>query len=124
MGKKGKNVYQERPQSAQELRLLETQNQMMKAGIDVQKQQDDRSQQMYNDWRNNYQGMETGEISGNANRANGYSNNPNIMSRDQFNQMHGDETARLASLQDRLAGMNQNMSEPTRTTTSSTKGGR
>lgn len=87
MGKKGSNktTYEERPLSAQELRLLETQNQMMQQGVNIAQQQEDRSQQMYGDWKNNYQGIETGEISPTATRENGYSNNPNIMTREQYN---------------------------------------
>jgi len=90
MGKKGNNVTEnyERPQSAQELRLLETQNQQLQAGVEVAKQQDARAGQMYQDWQNNYQGIETGEMSPTANRANGYSNNPNIVSQEQYDMQH------------------------------------
>lgn len=117
MGKKGsKTTNIERPQSAQELRLLETQNQQIQAGIDIAKQQDDRSQDMYNDWQNNYQGMETGEMSPTANRANGYSNNPNIITQKDYDGYQG----RLSELQRQLEQSQQGGTSQG----SRTKGGR
>lgn len=107
MGKKGssKTVYQERPQSAQELRLLETQNQMMQQGINIGQQQEDRSQAMYEDWKNNYQGIETGQIRGNAERANGYSQNPNIMSKEDYSKFKTDYDTKMAALRKELEGL-------------------
>lgn len=74
MGKKGKNTttYQERPQSAQELKLLETQNQMTQAGIGIAREQEDRSQAQYDQWKDTYLPLETGAMAAGANRGNGY----------------------------------------------------
>ena len=53
MGKKSTtNV--ERPQSAQELQLLETQNQMMQSGIAVAQDQEARSAEQHKIWKDNY----------------------------------------------------------------------
>lgn len=84
MGKKGsKTTNIERPQSAQELRLLETQNQQLQAGIDIAKQQDDRAQEQYQNWQNAYQPIETGMIMQGATRENGYSDPSMIAGPDQ-----------------------------------------
>ncbi len=60
MGKKGSNTTQniERPQSAQELALLETQNAMQQQAINVAQQQEDRSNEQHNLWKENYLPME------------------------------------------------------------------
>ncbi len=71
MGKKEtKNV--ERPQSAQELALLETQNQQLQKGIAVAENQEARSQEQHEDWKRAYLPMETGMIGSGATRENGY----------------------------------------------------
>ena len=56
MGKKGDNktVNQERPISQQELRLLETQNQQLQKGIAVAENQEARSQEQHDIWKDNY----------------------------------------------------------------------
>lgn len=95
---KGTTKNYERELSPQELQLLETQNQMMQQGINIAQQQDDRSQSMYSDWKNNYQGIETGEMSPTANRANGYSNNPNIKTKDE----HSKYQSQRAELQKKI----------------------
>ena len=51
---KGSTTNVERPQSAQELALLETQNQQLAAGIDIAQQQEDRATETHNVWKNNY----------------------------------------------------------------------
>lgn len=72
MGKKEtKNI--ERPQSAQELRLLETQNAQLQAGIQVAQDQEKRSNEQYKEWQSAYAPMETGMIAQGATRENGYS---------------------------------------------------
>ncbi len=88
MGKKGDNktTYEQRPLSSQELQLLQTQNKMMEAGIGVAQQQEDRSNAIYNDWKNNYLGIETGAISPTANRANGFTNDPYTVTADEYAQ--------------------------------------
>ena len=63
MSKKGgSTTYQERPLTEQELSLLSTQNDMMQQGIDIAKQQDARSQELYQDWRNTYRDMEQNDL--------------------------------------------------------------
>ena len=58
MSKKGSTQNIERPQSAQELALLETQNDMQQQAIDVAKQQEGRSQEQYQTWKDSYLPME------------------------------------------------------------------
>lgn len=118
MGKKGGDTtYQERPLSAQELQLLNTQNEMLKAGIGVAQQQENRSNAIYDDWRNNYLGMETGEVSAGANRSNGYSNNPNILSADQYAAKKAEYEQNLARLTGELGTMNTPAATQTQTQT-------
>lgn len=114
MGKKGKNTttYQERPLSTQELKLFDTQNRMMEKGIDIAQQQEDRAERMHDDWVNNFRGIETGEMSMTANRANGYSNNPNIITE-----------AQRDSYQNRLAALNRQEHQLRSGGGSRTKGG-
>lgn len=82
MGKKStKNV--ERPQSAQELRLLETQNAQLQAGIAVAQEQEKRSNAQYKEWQSAYAPMETGMIAPGATRENGYSDPSRIAAVDQ-----------------------------------------
>lgn len=122
MGKKGSNTYQERPQSAQELRLLETQNQMLGKQIDIGQQQENRSQSAYDDWVQSYRGMETGEINAGANRANGYSNNPNIIQPDEYAQKKSEYESQLAKLTSELEGLRSPQPTQQTPTTSSVKG--
>lgn len=57
MGKKSTtNV--ERPQSAQELQLLETQNENIQRGMAIAEEQDARSAEMHKNWKDNYLPME------------------------------------------------------------------
>lgn len=70
IGKKGGDTYQERPQSDQELTLLSTQNDMMQQGIDIAKQQDARSQELYTDWKNTYRDMEQTDLKNAVQNAN------------------------------------------------------
>ena len=74
MGKKGggevKNY--QRPLSPQELRLLETQNQMRRSGIAVSNDQEKRSMDQYRQWQQTYQPIETGLFKPGATRATGY----------------------------------------------------
>lgn len=60
MGKKGKNVTKnvERPLSQQELALLQTQNAQLQKGIAIANEQDKRSADQYNLWKQNYLPME------------------------------------------------------------------
>lgn len=84
MGKKGNNVTQERPQSAQELGLMETQNQQLAAGIAIAREQEDRSREQYQNWQSSYEPMETGMIKQGATRENGYSD-PSMAQSDSRN---------------------------------------
>lgn len=74
MGKKGGSSVQnyERPLSQQELQLLETQNQMLNAGIGIAQEQEARSADQYRQWQDTYEPIETGIIPRGATRANGY----------------------------------------------------
>lgn len=74
MGKKGGTSVQnyERPLSQQELTLLETQNQMLNAGIGIAQEQEARSADQYGQWQDTYEPIETGIIPRGATRANGY----------------------------------------------------
>ncbi len=58
MSKKGTTQNIERPQSAQELRLLETQNAMQQQAIGIAQQQEDRSNEQNKIWKENYLPME------------------------------------------------------------------
>lgn len=61
MGKKGggsTTTYQQRPLSAEEKRLIATQNEMYKQGIAVADRQDKRSEDQYRIWKENYLPME------------------------------------------------------------------
>lgn len=65
MGKKEtKNI--ERPQSAQELQLLQTQNQQLQKGIGVAEEQEARAQEQHQYWKDNYLSMEGGDYAGNS----------------------------------------------------------
>lgn len=65
----------ERELSAQELQLLDTQNQQLEKGIAVAEQQEARAAEQYNNWQNTYQGIETGLIPQDGNRDNGFYGN-------------------------------------------------
>lgn len=107
MGKKGKNVYQERPQSTQELQLLNTQNQQLQAAIDVAKQQDNRAAEQYRHWQNAYQPIETGMIMQGASRANGYSDPAMVAAPDSRNLLFKSRQAEY----DRYGGTGQYQSQ-------------
>lgn len=81
---KGKTTNVERPQSAQELRLLETQNEQLAAGIAVAEEQEARSAEQYKEWQSAYAPMETGMMEQGATRENGYSD-PKMAGRDNRN---------------------------------------
>jgi len=74
MGSKGGGTVQnyERQLSQQELDLLETQNEMLNAGIGIAQEQENRSADQYQQWQNTYEPIETGIIPLGATRENGY----------------------------------------------------
>ncbi len=58
MSKKGGTTNVERPQSAQELQLLQTQSEQIQKGIAVAEQQEKRSSEQHQIWKDNYLPME------------------------------------------------------------------
>lgn len=67
----------ERPQSAEELRLLDSQGAALDAGIAIAAEQEARAAEGYQSWVDSYEPIGTGMIDNNATRENGYTNGMN-----------------------------------------------
>ena len=89
MSKKGNTTIQQpamqaptqksdRVQSPDELRLLQTQNESLQSGIAIAEEQEARSRQMHDIWKETYLPVETGMIHGDASEANGYMDSASI----------------------------------------------
>ena len=68
----------EREQSPSELALLMTQNKALESGIAISEEQNMRSQQTHDIWKETYLPIETGMIHGDASRENGYMDSKSI----------------------------------------------
>ena len=67
-----------REQSPEELRLLKMQGDALSQGMAVAEEQNNRSRQTHDIWRETYLPVETGMIHGDANEANGYMDSESI----------------------------------------------
>ncbi|WP_373069806.1 tail fiber domain-containing protein [Sulfurimonas sp.] len=88
-GGKGGSTSVQRPLTQNELDLIDTNKDAINSVIDIAGRQQDLSEQNQMDWNNTYRQMETGGVSTNASRENGFSND-NILTRDAYEQAQRD----------------------------------
>lgn len=121
-GKGGSTNVSQRPLTQQELDLLSTQKDALSQSMGIAQDQNNLSKQNQSDWNSAYRSIETGAMSPNATRANGYNSDQNIVTPEQYSAMQSqynnnisDYNKQIDALQGQLNGISPTVTNQTMT---------